>query len=248
MLTMLVPSGSLVGAAGSPTGLPTSFPEAVDAYEEASRDGDGAANAGMGTLELFGWGLDQDYRKALDYFRAAADRGHPRGKSGLGVLYANGYAVAPDYPRAFSLLTEGSVAVRGSTVSSMARSAGCARGACGVQVEGGNWARQPRRGTHARDKWEACRARGDSAPNGTQKDPLADYELGRLFLLARGRGVGGVDFRSTVKHWEDAAAGGYAEAQYHLGMLYLEGTPVHPQDLPRALALFHLADDQVQGL
>lgn len=113
MLAMLVPSGTLVGAPGSPTGLPTSFPEALTAYAFLSRDGDGAANAGMGTLELFGWGVDLDTRKALDHFRAANDRGHARGKTGLGILYANGQAVEPDYPRAFKLLSEGSVAVRG---------------------------------------------------------------------------------------------------------------------------------------
>lgn len=75
-----------------------------------------------------------------------------------------------------------------------------------------------------------------------QKDPLADYELGRLSLLARGRDV---DYRYIVSCFEDAAAGGYAVAQYELGMLYYKGTNVHPRDLPRALALFHLANDQV---
>jgi SEL1 protein len=112
MLTMLVPSGSLVGAPGSPTGLPTSFPEAISVYDFPARDGDGAANAGLGTMELFGWGVEQDYRKALDHFRAANDRGHARGKTGMGIMYANGHAIAPDYPKAFRFLTEGSVAVR----------------------------------------------------------------------------------------------------------------------------------------
>jgi hypothetical protein len=54
-----------------------------------------------------------------------------------------------------------------------------------------------------------------------------------------------VDYRYIVSCWEEAAAGGYAVAQYDLGMLYYRGTNVHPMDLPRALALFQLADDQV---
>ena len=124
MLAMLVPSDALGGS-------PVSFVEAFNAYDFPSRDGDGAANAGLGTMELFGWGVDQSYRKALDHFRSAHDRGHSRGSTGLGILYANGYGrvVPQEFERAFTLLTAGSVAVRNGNI---------ARGTCGPTVRGGN--------------------------------------------------------------------------------------------------------------
>ncbi len=108
MLAMLVPSAALGG------GVPNSFAEAIEAYEFPSRDGDGPANAGMGTLELFGWGVELDYRKALDHFRSANDRGNARGATGLGILYANGYGgvVKQEFELAFRLLTAGAVEVR----------------------------------------------------------------------------------------------------------------------------------------
>ena len=76
-----------------------------------------------------------------------------------------------------------------------------------------------------------------------QNDPLAWYELSRLHIMARGRVI---DWRESVRCLELAAAGGYAVAQFDLATHYLSGTPVHPQDLPRALALYHLANDQVR--
>ena len=63
-----------------------------------------------------------------------------------------------------------------------------------------------------------------------------------MHLMGRGRCV---DWRQCVRCFELSAAGGYAVAQCDLGTLYLAGTPVHAQDLPRALALYTLADDQV---
>jgi TPR repeat protein len=104
MLALLVPSSS--------HGMPDSFRHAVDLYDAPSRDGDAAANAGMGTLELYGWGVPRDLHKCLGHFRFANQRKHARGQTGLGVMHVHGFVVARDFNEAFKYLSDGCDQVR----------------------------------------------------------------------------------------------------------------------------------------
>ena len=99
---MLFPSPELGGQ------LPCSFPEALSVFEQQAKGGDPVACACVGTMLLFGWGVQQDFAAARPLLITARLRRHARGYTGMGMLLANGWGgEALDYTEAFKNLRRG---------------------------------------------------------------------------------------------------------------------------------------------
>ena len=90
--------------------------------------------------------------------------------------------------------------------------------------------------------WSA--AISEFTPAAEQGDPVAQYNLGRLYVYGYGTAV---DLPKGVGFYTQAANQGYANAEYGLGLLYQSGTGV-PKDANKVAELWTKAADQHFGV
>lgn len=55
----------------------------------------------LGTMYLYGKGVEKDYAKAFRYFNKASGQGLVEAQYQIGIMYYNGYGVAQNYQDAF---------------------------------------------------------------------------------------------------------------------------------------------------
>jgi TPR repeat protein len=70
--------------------------EAAIWYRMAANRADDDAEASLGYLYHYGWGVNRDDAEAFRWFRMAAEKGNARAQLGIGLMTARGEAVAKD--------------------------------------------------------------------------------------------------------------------------------------------------------
>ncbi len=76
------------------------FATALREYLPHARDGDAAAQYGLGLMYQSGQGVRQDLAEAAKWYLLAADRGHFDAQMTIGQMYAGGLGVPKDAVRA----------------------------------------------------------------------------------------------------------------------------------------------------
>ena len=69
--------------------------------QDASRQGDSAAQTALGAMYVTGQGVTPNLPRAVHWFQLAARQGDARAQNNLGSMYATGKGVTPNLPRAF---------------------------------------------------------------------------------------------------------------------------------------------------
>jgi len=72
------------------------YTQAVAWYRKAAEQGYAAAQASLGTLYSFGWGVPKDYTQAVAWYRKAAEQGDANAQTFLGGMYDRGQGVPQD--------------------------------------------------------------------------------------------------------------------------------------------------------
>ncbi len=73
------------------------YATALKEWRPLAERGDAAAQAGIGSMYRFGFGVAQDYVEATKWFRLAAEQDIALAQFQLGYMYANGQGVPQDY-------------------------------------------------------------------------------------------------------------------------------------------------------
>ena len=71
-----------------------------DPLKKRAAQGDAEAQALLGSMYHWGWGVPQDYPEALKWYRLAAAQGEADAQSSLGFMYHQGEGVPQDYAEA----------------------------------------------------------------------------------------------------------------------------------------------------
>ncbi|MBR6981136.1 MAG: TonB family protein [Prevotella sp.] len=74
--------------------------KAVEWFGKAADQGLVEAQAQLGYMLLYGYGVNKDYAEALKWYRKAADQENASAQNQLGLMYLNGYGVNKDYAEA----------------------------------------------------------------------------------------------------------------------------------------------------
>lgn len=77
------------------------FELAKDYFTSAIEKNSAAGYSGLGTMYLYGKGVDKDYAKAFRFFNKAAEQGLVEAQYQIGIMYYNGYGVARNFQDAF---------------------------------------------------------------------------------------------------------------------------------------------------
>ena len=186
--------------------------------QDASRQGDSAAQTALGMMYQYGKGVTPNLPLAVHWFKLAARQGYARAQDNLGNMYATGKGVTSNLPRAVHW-------------TKLAARQGFARAQdnLGVMYATGQGVTPnlPRA-----VYWYQLAARQGFAQ--------AQYNLGMMYQY--GQGV--TPNLPRAVHWYQLAARqGIAQAQYSLGFIYATGKGVTP-NLPRAVYWFQLAARQ----
>jgi TPR repeat protein len=83
---------------------PPNYPQAVDAFNRASRMGSHEANTYLGEMYLSGAGVPMNQRLALTLLQKSADAGDPEAQLYLGLMYYEGWGVPRDRVKAAHLV------------------------------------------------------------------------------------------------------------------------------------------------
>ncbi|XP_064600259.1 protein sel-1 homolog 1-like isoform X2 [Liolophura sinensis] len=73
---------------------------AFNYFKKSADKNNPVGQSGLGTMYLYGKGVDKEYNKAFKYFSLAADQGWVDGQLQLGIMYFNGMGVRRDYKMA----------------------------------------------------------------------------------------------------------------------------------------------------
>ncbi|MBO4821322.1 MAG: TonB family protein [Prevotella sp.] len=74
--------------------------KAVEWFRKAADQGGAEAQAQMGYMYLYGYGVNKDFAEALNWYRKAAEQDDASAQNQLGYMYLNGYGVNKDYAEA----------------------------------------------------------------------------------------------------------------------------------------------------
>lgn len=77
--------------------------EDVQETQAFAAKGNSDAEAKLGGMYYYGYGVAQDYSQAVEWYRKAADQGNPKGEYGIGYMYDQGKGVQQDFAAAFRL-------------------------------------------------------------------------------------------------------------------------------------------------
>lgn len=229
----------------SATGTKRNYAEALKWFQAAAQQGVQEANAWLGSLYLYGHGVPQNSQRALELIQAAASANDPAGLRFLGVMYQNGFVVPVDYSKAMMLYSAAANKRDGNGFYRLGvlylRGVGTARNpgkAFNAFTEGAQlgdaWSQlelgkmyeqgtQVEAGTVAGPNLLlAIKAYTQAAAQG---NPAAAYRLAQIYKEGKG---GVADYPKALAYYRQAAARGYAPAQFALGEWNeLKGTPAN---------------------
>ena len=160
--------------------------------EQDARKGNGGSAVTLGTMYLFGQGVDTDYDKAHDWFVIAEEAGKPMASYQLGVLYSNGLYQPISNRKAFRYFKKAAVGGIAAATRQVA-----------IAYHTGLGAEQNL------DQALVCYER-----SARQGDPLAMRDLGNFYMYER-------PDRGQSESWhKKAAALGNPDSAYELGIMY----------------------------
>jgi TPR repeat protein len=203
-------------------------------YQKAADQGDGHARAALGRLQshltpdeqnemggryFYGRGVEQDYAKAMEWYRKAADQGFADAQFTVGSLYENGWGVAKDIDQARVWYQKAADQAYGPAKTALARL-------------------QSRPNPSAQNVPPSPSPM--TAPQEQSLTPAEENEMGRRYFV--GLGVAR-DYAKALECYRKAADGGFAEAQYNIGLLYERGLGV-AKDLEQAKGWYQKAADR----
>ena len=81
-------------------GQPKDDEKAVEWFRKAADQGHAEAQAQLGYMYLYGYGVDRKYYEAIKWYRKAAEQENVSAQVQLGYMYLNGYGVVKDYAEA----------------------------------------------------------------------------------------------------------------------------------------------------
>lgn len=70
---------------------------AIEEWRPLAEQGDARAQAALGSLYIYGNGVELDYARGLDWTRRAAEQGDVTGLFNMGTIHAEGLGVEQDY-------------------------------------------------------------------------------------------------------------------------------------------------------
>ena len=239
--------------------------KAIEWYRYAADRGLAQSQANLGILYREGEGVPADMEEALRWFRLAASQGHPVAMVEIGRAYRFGDGVATnldeairwfekatsqksasDKDRGLARLNLGllyeekgdadeavpfyrQAAEEGQT-DAMVQLYLCYWSGNGVERDRAKAMEWLRKAAEARSPWAEC---------------LMGYRCEQVEWVGEGteRHLTRPDLFGALRWYRRSAEQGWAGGQYHLGMMYLEGKAVAP-DEARALELIRAAADQ----
>lgn len=188
-------------------GTKQNIKEAVKYYQKAAEQNLAGAEVNLGIMYRDGLGVEKDLKKAHDLFQNCAKHGDPLGYVNLGVMYQVGEYVGKDMNKAIEYYTK-------------AADLGCCPGLfyLAVVYQTGNGV--PVDGPKAVECYErACKM---------EKSGAAENNLGIIYYS--GCGTVQKNLKKAYEAFEESAKKNYAEGQYNLGVLYINGEYVEKNE------------------
>ncbi len=201
-------------------GVPEDDAGAVKWYRMAADQGDTNGQYKLGIMYGEGQGVAVDHAEAAKWYRMAADQGDERAQASLGLMYLNGDGVPQDYVLAHmwsnlaaSQEDEGAISLRELVAGRMT----------------------PEQIAEAQ---KLAREWAPNSPSISLASPLAaeDFEAG---MEAYQSG----DYAAALGRLRPLAEHGHAEAQFNLGLMYVNGQGV-AQDHTEAMKWYREAAEQ----
>jgi TPR repeat protein len=184
-------------------------------FQRAADRGSADAAAELGSLYLYGHGLEVDQAKAYQLIQSASDRGSLKGRTFLAQMYMHGWHVQKDEARAHQLLM---------SVGDKEPFALTLQGV--MELEGTD--------KHPEKAVALFRKASDQGDSG------AMLSLGEMYLF--GAGVA-QDFDQAATWLQRALRMDNRAAEFRLGQMFAKGAGV-PKNLTNAYALFQRAAEQ----
>jgi len=226
---------------------PPNYPQAVDAFNRASRMGSHEADTYLGEMYLSGQGVPVNQSLALSLLQKSADAGDPEAQLYLGLIYYQGWGVRPDrvkaarflanpaklnYPQAAALLghmfEEGEGGLTQSDEAALAWYLTAAKAGDPVSMtKAGDMLEDQQKDVEAVGWWQKAAALGV---------PDAQVDLGVAYLV----GQGGLkkDPVAAVGWFQKAAAQNNRMGQVYLADAYRDGNGIL-RDPAKARALYN---------
>lgn len=186
-------------------------------FEQVRADavkGDAKAQTALGNMYHDGFGVEKDIAKALEWYRKAVDQGYGEAQFRLGHEYSTGHGVTADQEMAVKLFKMAAAQGHGAAQFRLAE---CYLAGLGVQ----------------KDSFEALVWYKKSADaghlNGLLK--MADFHYREK------------EWPQALRYYEKAAEQRSSEAQYVLGLMYLQGQGVDADDKKGARYIMLAATD-----
>lgn len=179
-------------------GVEQDLEKAFECYTKATEWGEMRAFSNLGAMYLTGSGCEKDVDKGIEAFKRGHDFSEPMCSANLGLMYLKGIlGVEKDHDKAFKYLSR---AVELGNIPSYARLADCYDKGLGCDKDV----------TRADDLYSMAYAKGD-------------YNGLAGMAVIRKRGDIKASPHKVFKMLREASGHGIMEAQYNLGMCYLEG-------------------------
>lgn len=227
-------------------GVPTDYSEAIRLLRVAAESGLPKAQSSLGVCYYYGHGVAKDYNIALELIRKAAEQGEAEAQNNLGRAYFEGHALEKDYEEAVFWFRkageQGLSAAQYNLGVCYTEGYGCKTDT----DEAYSWLLKAANRGHADAQYRIGAAEWKS---GNRAWAIQWYQQ----AAAKGQNEAlktlnklGIDFKkdwSLYEKLQSAAEQGDAEAQYRLGMCYLEGRGI-PKQSVRAREWFYEAARQ----
>ena len=194
--------------------------EAAKWYLKAASQGHAQAQTNLGVMYYHGQGVAQDYGKSLKWYRKAAEQGRAGAQAMLGIIYANGLGVTEDYIQAHMWW-------------SLAASQGHDGARKNRDIVAGVMT--------SAEIGEAQKLARDWGPD-TAKIRVASASAAEDFAVGLEAYKNG-DYAAALGKFQPLAEQGHAEAQFNLGLMYVNGQGV-TQDHSEAVEWYRKAAQQ----
>lgn len=238
------------------TGLVRDDKKAVELLKQAANKGYAPAQYNLGWRSIHGVGVEKEKRKAVELLKQAADKGHASAQELLGKCYGDGTGVVKDESKAkelFSLARQNHLDGYRNGKSANGDDEEAARlfqqaadlgyapaqyilGECYALGRG-----VPTNVSQAYELFKQAAGKGHEAAQRKvaqyRFDAKSAYGQGLQYLYEKGPAYEG---KAARQFWL-AAEKGHAEAQYHLGLCYAEGSGVKKHNTLAAKLLWQAA-------
>lgn len=192
-------------------GTAQNFTAAMELFLAAATDGYLGAENEIGKLYRDGSGVEQNYDTAAYWFELAAQKGDPKAQNNLGLAYANGNGVPQDYAKSFEYYTLAAQQDYPEAITNLG---------------------------HLYDAGAGVAQNDESAARLYQRAANLGYTPAMTYLATAyefGRGAP-QDLARAMEIYEFAANRGDAEANYILGLIFLEGNRLVQPDVNTAVS------------